>query len=1144
MYRKFTTDSGGEDQIYRPQSGGLATLLVIATTAIAVLLRIMFDLFVGPAPAFLIPFFLPVVVTSLYFGARWGSLATVLNFAIVAFFFTPPVYSFAITTLEDQVRVGTFVVLSGVLSVLTGNLSHYRQRAEDDAKAKARRQEELEREVEARRGAERLLEKRAAERTAEIDAQRRLLDAVFNALPVAVIIADPTGKFVRINRACYEVCGDVPNASGVEDFRAWIGYWPNTGRRVEPMEWPLSRAVFASESCSDEIIVERFGDQVRRTLQISAAPVFGMDGLVIAGVITVVDVTEQKLVIEAQRELEQKFRAVFHSQSQLIGLVSPEGVLLDANRTALAAAGLKEDSVLGKPFWETAWWTHDPVQQERLRAAVASAAAGVADRFEASCPRADGTIMWVDFSLTPYYHDGNVVLLIPEGRDITIQKETERTLAANKALLQQFIKYSPAAIAMFDREVRYVQTSDRWLTDYQLGGRDIIGLSHYEVFPDIPDAWKAVHKRALAGAIEKCDEDPFHRADGTTEWLQWECQPWHDSTGEVGGLIMFTQVITKRKRDEAALRESNVRFRGAMEGSLDSVFFLTAERDPLGTVTDFRFTELNQRGSELLNRTREQVVGHRLCEILPANRTHGLFDKYVRVLDTGEPLEEEFRLDASDGLNASWLRHQVIRVGDGVTITTQDITARKGIEAALLLSEARFRMLAGDAPVGIFETDVDGNCLFVNSRWCGLAGMTRDAAMGQGWVAALHSDDRDRVFREWSSATEKRCEFLSEYRFQTASGKVTWLSGSAVALRDATGGVVGFIGTVMDINARKMAEAELRLSEERFRRLVDGVSNHAIFMLDTTGHIVSWNPAAKRINGYSSDEIIGQHFSVFYMPADVFSGHPQKELAMALAEGRCQEEGQRVRKDGSHFWAEVTISSLCDDTGQHVGFVMFAHDISERKRSEEMIRASLEEKEVMLKEIHHRVKNNLQIVSALLELQSAHTSDKTVVEMFEESQGRVKSMALIHERLYKSGNFAGVNFGEYVRQLAEDLYRTYKVTDGDIELKLDVDIPLVPIDIAIPCGLLLNELISNCLKHAFQDTTSGCILVSLLIDGIVTVLSVSDDGAGFTPNVDFHNTTSFGLQLVNTLVEQLDGEVELSTSPKTTITVRFPKPKT
>jgi two-component sensor histidine kinase len=219
---------------------------------------------------------------------------------------------------------------------------------------------------------------------------------------------------------------------------------------------------------------------------------------------------------------------------------------------------------------------------------------------------------------------------------------------------------------------------------------------------------------------------------------------------------------------------------------------------------------------------------------------------------------------------------------------------------------------------------------------------------------------------------------------------------------------------------------------------------------------------------------------------------------------------------------------------------MFTQVITERKRADEQIRASLREKEVLLKEIHHRVKNNLQIVSTLLDLQSGHTRDRQALEMFEESRGRVRSMALIHERLYRSQDLARVNFAEYVRQLADDLYRAYKVSSEAIVLELEVDAPPLPIDVAIPCGLLLNELMSNCFKHAFKAASGGLLRVTLRGDGRNIILTVADDGEGFPAGIDFRNTATFGLQLVNTLVEQLQGEIELSAGRGSEFVVRFP----
>ena len=194
----------------------------------------------------------------------------------------------------------------------------------------------------------------------------------------------------------------------------------------------------------------------------------------------------------------------------------------------------------------------------------------------------------------------------------------------------------------------------------------------------------------------------------------------------------------------------------------------------------------------------------------------------------------------------------------------------------------------------------------------------------------------------------------------------------------------------------------------------------------------------------------------------------------------------------------------------------------------------------MLKEIHHRVKNNLQIVSTLLDLQSDGITDPAALTAFRESRDRVRSMGLIHERLYRSENLASIEFGSYVRQLAEDLFHAYRA-DAAVRLTVSVSLPPVPLNLAIPCGLLVNELVSNCLKYAFVGREGGIINVSLEYAGVGSyVLSVADDGVGLPDGFDFRCATSFGLQLANTLAEQLGGELAMDRTGGTRFTVRFP----
>lgn len=215
-------------------------------------------------------------------------------------------------------------------------------------------------------------------------------------------------------------------------------------------------------------------------------------------------------------------------------------------------------------------------------------------------------------------------------------------------------------------------------------------------------------------------------------------------------------------------------------------------------------------------------------------------------------------------------------------------------------------------------------------------------------------------------------------------------------------------------------------------------------------------------------------------------------------------------------------------------------EIAERKQAEEQIKASLKEKEVLLKEIHHRVKNNLQIISSLLKLQARSIKDIQTLEIFNESQSRIRTMALIHESLYQSNDLSKINFAEYICKLAANLFRSYEITSSGIKQIINVDDVFLEIDVAVPCGLIVNELVSNSLKYAFTSGNEGEIRIELhSAQSCNFTLIVSDNGIGLPKNLDLQKTKTLGLQLVNNLVEQLEGSVEIDSNGGTKFKITF-----
>ena len=391
------------------------------------------------------------------------------------------------------------------------------------------------------------------------------------------------------------------------------------------------------------------------------------------------------------------------------------------------------------------------------------------------------------------------------------------------------------------------------------------------------------------------------------------------------------------------------------------------------------------------------------------------------------------------------------------------------------------------------------------------------------WVASLVVGDS--VPRAWSSREVALLQTVAER---------TWLWVEHIRLTAAL--------------REKEAQEMLRGSEERFRLLVNGVKEYAILLLDAGGHVTSWNEGARQIKGYEEAEILGKHFSLFYTDEDRAAGYPATILARAASEGRYEEEGWRVRKDGTRFWASVLLTALREKDGNLRGFAKVTRDFTDRRWADELLRQnqaqlaeSLKEREVLLQEVHHRVKNNLQVISSLINLQARQLSDKASRSALEECKTRVEAIALIHEKLYQSKDYARVPFSDYARGLAQNIFHTAGVSHSVIDLQVEIEGMALAVDKAIPCGLILNELISNALKHAFPDDRRGVVRVELRKAGEGDVLlAVGDDGVGVPPNFEPLRSPTLGLQLVATLVKQLDGQLEIRSTGGTTFRIVFP----
>jgi len=512
-----------------------------------------------------------------------------------------------------------------------------------------------------------------------------------------------------------------------------------------------------------------------------------------------------------------------------------------------------------------------------------------------------------------------------------------------------------------------------------------------------------------------------------------------------------------------------------------------------------------------------------------------------------------------------------------------EITERKRTEEILRESEQRWQLALRGNNDGIWDWNVKTNEVFFSARWKEMLGYQEHEIANQLkeiW-RRIHPDDLNCVIKTVQNHFAKVTPFYAaEFRVLCKDGTYKWILDRGQALWDETGKVVRMVGSHTDITERKQAEATLsklltqletkveertaelkkinaslqaeilkrqeietalRESEERFRTAFHQAAV-GIAHVGLDGRWLLVNQRLCDIVGYTPAELELRTFQEITHPDDLEAA---LQYVHEMLIGNIQTyamEKRYFRKDGSIVWINLTVSLTHTVAGEPKYFIAVVEDISDRKHSQAQLQASLVEKEVLLKEIYHRVKNNLQVISSLLNLQSEYIKDKQDMEIFQQSQQRIASMALIHEKMYQSPDLARIDFGEYIQDLVASLFSSYEVKEGKISLNFNLDTHvLLGLDLAIPCGLIIHELVSNSLKYGFPQGGEGEIYIDIRQNHQQQfIITVSDNGVGLPPNFNFKNTASLGWQLVDALTYQIAGDINIKSHPGVEFQIIFP----
>ena len=546
-----------------------------------------------------------------------------------------------------------------------------------------------------------------------------------------------------------------------------------------------------------------------------------------------------------------------------------------------------------------------------------------------------------------------------------------------------------------------------------------------------------------------------------------------------------------------------------------------------------------------------------------ARRVYGLGNGELTIRDVQEIALTEYREmldnrmnDLIAGKNNYDVQFKIQRQGDnvirdihslaeydpGTNVVTgiiQDITERKKIEDSLRESEELYRLLAETDPDIICTHDLSGNLLYMNQAAAALTGYHVNETSSVNLRQFIPDDQLPGLMERMDKRLD---QYHGVHNYETeiinANGDRVPVDINSVAIMKDNR-VDSILIVARDISHRKHIEEELEKSREEYRVLYDSITD-AILVADTDRRIFSCNQSFADLFGYSAEEIVGQKTSFVYADERQF-----EELGKMIRE---RQDSQEIvytidyrKKNGDVFPGETWVYMLKDSDGAGIGFIGMIRDVTERVEAEAKIKKLLEEKEIFLKEVHHRIKNNMTTISSLLALQAETLDDSRAADALHDARGRLQGMLHLYDKLYRSGEYTSINVRQYFNDLFADV-SLYTARESGLRIMAEVDDIYLDSNFMVPLGIIVNELVHNASKYAYPGRDEGDIHVTLEESGPEHIqLTVSDDGVGMPVELDIHDPATFGMNLVNILTRQLGGEVTLLRDNGTTFSILIPR---
>ncbi|HNW98650.1 MAG TPA: PAS domain S-box protein [Bacteroidales bacterium] len=888
------------------------------------------------------------------------------------------------------------------------------------------------------------------------------------------------------------------------------------------------------------------------------------------------DITERKKAENELKESEKRYRLLFeHNPAPM--LIYERGTLqmLSVNESFIKHYGYKKEQIASMKLPD-----FYPEEQKKPIVDLAGKIQGHAYAGEWKHCKADGTL--IDIIATSHdilYENKNARIAVIN--DITERKKVEAALSESEeryrliSTASSDYMFSTIVEETGNLILNWAAGAFENITGYSFDEYKAIGGWRTTLHPDDIEKDKA-DMAALMANRNVVTELRTIKKSGEIIWVRVYAHPiWDKKKKRLAGIYGAVKDITERKKVEAELRESEEKYRTLIESAIDSIMIIK------DGVIEF----VNHVLTSASGYTANELIGQPFINFVSQKDRKRILQYYnKRISGDNTPIGYEANAILKNGtevpveITASVFNYFGKKAE---LVFLHDITERKLAEKALKKSEETYRLIFEYSPLGIFSFDEKGVIVTCNDNFVKIIGSSKEKLIG---LNIINLPDKNIVSPIRKALNGKPESYEGIYTSFTAN-KTTPVRCLFAPMDIGSNGIHGGLGIVEDITERKESEEKLLQQKMELDSIFNTVDD-VIFLLSVEGEnkfrVKNVNKVYKDFTSFDTSLILGKIL-------DETLNYPSWSTTVSNYQ-KAIEQKTIIRWEETNDFPTGTITVIhsvapvYDQNGKCINLVASLHNITERKiiekkirkineeleekvklrtlelektnvylkieidertKAEDLIKHQLEEREILLKEIHHRVKNNMQVIISILNLQASFIKNKKIVNILQDSQSRVKTMALIHEKLYQTKDFSNINFLDYITNLIKYLFTIYNSTDHPVEYKISAEPFPVSIDTTISLGLMTNEIVSNSFKYAFEGKTNGKIEISLKkYDEKNLVLSIKDNGKGLPPGFDCKNTQSLGLQLVCLLTEQIQGKLKVESSDKgTKFSIIFPSIK-